>query len=326
MKILLIDQPHPFLEDRLSKLGFELLRFYKAPMDEIWQVLPKCIGVVMRSRFSATPEFIDRGENLRFIAREGVGVEHIDVEYAASKGVQVLTSPEGSRDTVAEHAMGLLLALMNNLARADRQIRNGEWTREGNRATEIKGKTVGVIGYGNMGSAFAQRLKGFEAKVIAYDKFKTNYADGNAEEVDLETIFHESDIISFHIPYSPENHYFVNDAFLSRFQKPIFLINTARGLILNTADLVKHLKTGKVLGAALDVLEYEETSFNFLKFDQLPEPFHYLKNADNVVLSPHIAGWSFESKLGHAKALAEKIEKLMSESQKIGTGKPKGQP
>lgn len=309
-QILLIDQPHPFLEDRLSKLGFELLRFYKAPIDKIWQVLPACVGVVMRSRFSASPEFIDRGENLRFIAREGVGVEHIDVEYAASKGVQVLTSPEGSRDTVAEHAMGLLLALMNNLARADRQVRNGEWTREGNRATEIKGKTVGVIGYGNMGSAFAQRLKGFEAKVIAYDKFKTNYADGNAEEVDLETIFHESDIISLHIPYSTQNHYFVNNDFLNKFRKPIFLVNTARGLILNTTDLAKHLQTGKVLGAALDVLEYEETSFNFLKFDQLPEPFHYLKNADNVVLSPHIAGWSFESKLGHAKALAEKIEEL----------------
>lgn len=309
-KILLIDQPHPFLEDRLIELGFELLRFYKAPMDEIWQVLPECFGVVMRSRFSATPEFIDRGTHLRFIAREGVGVEHIDVEYAASKGVKVLTSPEGSRDTVAEHAMGLLLTLMNNLARADRQIRNDEWTREGNRATEIRGKTVGIIGYGNMGSAFAQRLKGFEAKVIAYDKFKTNYSDGNAAEVDLDTIFAESNIISLHIPYSPDNHYFINYDFLNKFQKPIFLVNTARGLILNTADLVKHLKTGKVLGAALDVLEYEETSFNFLKFDQLPEPFHYLKNADNVVLSPHIAGWSFESKLGHAKALATKIEQL----------------
>lgn len=309
-KILLIDQPHSFLEDRLTELGFELLRFYKAPLHEILQTLPDCFGVVMRSRFSATLEFIDRGENLRFIAREGVGVEHIDIEYATSKGIQVLTSPEGSRDTVAEHAIGLLLALMNNLARADRQIRNDEWTREGNRATEIKGKTVGIIGYGNMGSALAQRLKGFEAKVIAYDKFKTNYNDGNAEEVDLDTIFEESDIISLHIPYSIDNHYFVDDNFLNKFQKPIFLVNTARGLILNTADLVKHLQSGKVLGAALDVLEYEETSFNFLKFDQLPEPFHYLKNADNVVLSPHIAGWSFESKLGHAKALAMKIEQL----------------
>ncbi len=309
-KILLIDQPHALLEDRLTALGFELLRFYKATKDEIWQMLPDCFGVVMRSRFSADQAFIDRGSHLKFIAREGVGVEHIDVAYAESKGIQVLTSPEGSRDTVAEHALGLLLTLMNNLARADRQVRSGQWTREGNRATEIKGKTVGIIGYGNMGSAFAQRLKGFEAKVIAYDKFKTNYADGNAEETNLETIFHESDIVSLHIPYSTDNHYFINDAFLGRFQKPIFLVNTARGLVLNTADLVKHLKTGKVLGAALDVLEYEETSFNFLKFDQLPEPFQYLKNADNVVLSPHIAGWSFESKLGHAKALAAKIEQL----------------
>lgn len=309
-KILLIDQPHPFLAEHLSALGFEILPLYKAPKAEIWQVLPECIGVVMRSRLSADRAFIERGKKLQFIAREGVGVEHIDVDYAESKGIRVLISPEGSRDTVAEHALGMLLALMNKLALADRQVRNGQWLREPNRGTEIKGKTVGIIGYGNMGSAFAQRLQGFEARVIAYDKFKTDYADGNAEAVDLATLFRESDIVSLHIPYSESNHHFVDDAFLSQFQKPIYLVNTARGLVLNTADLVKHLQAGSVLGAALDVLEYEETSFNFLNFDALPEPFQYLKNAENVVLSPHIAGWSFESKLGHARALAEKIAAL----------------
>jgi D-3-phosphoglycerate dehydrogenase len=264
----------------------------------------------MRSRFQADQTFIDRGHNLKFIAREGVGLEHINTEYAELKGIKIIYSPEGSRDTVAEHALGLLLMLMNKLSLADRQIRNGEWLREGNRGIEIKGKTVGIIGYGNMGSALAQRLKGFEANVIAYDKFKFGYADANVREVNLDTLFAESDIISLHIPYSPENHYFVDADFLSRFQKKIFLINTARGMILKTADLVESLKTGQVLGAALDVLEYEETSFNFLDFKTLPEPFQYLTQADNVVLSPHIAGWSVESKFGHARVLAEKIEKM----------------
>lgn len=289
--------------------SFECLKMYQAPREEIFDILPECFGVVMRSRFKVDKTFIDRGMNLKFIAREGVGLDHIDVEYAEKKGIQVLYSPEGSRDTVAEHALGMLLMLLNKLSVADRQVREGVWKREPNRGIEIKGKTVGIIGYGNMGSALAQRLKGFEANVIAYDKFKFGYADENATEVKLETIFEKSDIISFHIPYSTDNHHFVNSEFLDRFQKNIFLVNTARGMILNTADLVDHLKSGKVRGAALDVLEYEETSFNYLDFKNLPEPFQYLVNADNVVLSPHIAGWSVESKFGHAKVLAEKIVK-----------------
>ncbi len=307
-KILLIDQPHPHLEEQLSATGFHCLPMYQAPREEIFDVLPECFGVVMRSRFRVDKTFIDRGINLKFIAREGVGLDHIDVEYAEKKGIQVLYSPEGSRDTVAEHTMGMLLMLLNKLAVAHQQVRNGEWMREGNRGIELKGKTLGIIGYGNMGSALAQRLKGFDVNVIAYDKFKFGYADGNAKEVRLDTIFEESDIISLHIPYTNDNQYFVDYDFLSHFQKNIFLVNTARGLVLKTADLVDHLKTGKVRGAALDVLEYEETSFNYLDFKNLPEPFQYLIQADNVVLSPHIAGWSFESKLGHAKVLAQKIE------------------
>ncbi|MFN7117452.1 MAG: NAD(P)-dependent oxidoreductase [Saprospiraceae bacterium] len=307
-KILFIDQPHSYLEERLAELHFECLPMYKASREEIFDILPACFGVVMRSRFKVDKNFIDRGMHLKFIAREGVGLDHIDVKYAELKGIQVLYSPEGSRDTVAEHALGMLLMLLNKLAVADRQVRNGEWIREGNRGIEIKGKTVGIIGYGNMGSALAQRLKGFDAQVVAYDKFKFGYADAHAREVKLETIFAESDIISLHIPYTEDNHYFVDYNFLSRFKKDIFLVNTARGMVLNTADLVEHLKTGKVRGAALDVLEYEETSFNYLDFKNLPEPFQYLIQSENVVLSPHIAGWSYESKLGHAQVLAQKIE------------------
>lgn len=309
-KILLIDQPHPFLEQRLTELNFECIPFYQNSKEEIFAVLPECFGVVIRSRFQVDRAFLDRGCQLAFVAREGVGLEHIDTEYAELKGIKVLYSPEGSRDTVAEHALGLLLMLMNKLSVADCQIRNGQWLREANRGIEIKGKTVGIIGYGNMGSALAQRLKGFEARVIAYDKFKFGYADAHAEEVNLQTLFEESDIVSLHIPYSTDNHYFVDGDFLSRFQKKIFLVNTARGMVLKTSDLVDHLQSGKVLGAALDVLEYEETSFNFLDFESLPEPFQYLIQAENVVLSPHIAGWSVESKFGHARVLVEKIERM----------------
>ncbi len=311
MLILLLDRPHPFLQEALNAMGLDVHAHYETPREAVLAMLPRFQGVVMRSRLRVDREFLDRGTSLRFIAREGVGVEHIDTEYATEKGIAVITSPEGSRDTVGEHTLGLLLCLMNNLARADRQVREGQWIREGNRAWEIHGKTVGILGYGNMGTAFAQRLQGFGCRVIAYDKYKTAYGDAYAEAVDLPTLQRESDILSIHIPYMPSNHYFINDTFLNAFAKPVFLVNTARGLVLETAALVKHLQSGKVRGAALDVLEYEETSFEFLDFPSLPEPFQYLHRADNVVLSPHIAGWSYESKLGHARVLAEKISDFL---------------
>ena len=306
-RILLIDRPHAFLIEALQSWGAEISLHYETPREELLRLLPDFDGVVMRSRLRADAEFLQQGSRLRFLAREGVGVEHIDLDCAAQLGIEVITSPEGSRNTVAEHTLGLLLSLMNHLARADRQIRQGEWLREPNRGYEIFGKTVGILGYGNMGSAFAQRLAGFGCRVIAYDKYKTGYGDAFAEAVDLPTLQGESDILSLHIPYMPSNHYFVNDAFLSAFPKKIFIVNTARGTVLETESLVRHLQNGHVLGAALDVLEYEETSFEFLNFPALPADFQYLRHAENVVLSPHIAGWSFESKLGHAQVLAEKI-------------------
>lgn len=307
--ILFLNEAHAILPDHLEQLGYTCHFDYQSSKTEIEGILPKFIGLVLRSRMSIDKQFIDAATNLKFIAREGVGVEHIDVAYAESKGIKVLNSPEGSKDTVAEHTMGLLLTLLNNLSRADREVRVGKWLREANRATELKGKTVGIIGYGNMGRAFAERLQGFGVRVIAYDKYKTNYGDAYAEAVNLETLFAESDIISLHVFYIPENRHFVNAAFLEAFQKPIYVINTARGLVLNTADLVAKLQTGKVLGAALDVLEYEEQSFATIQ-EQLPAPFQYLTEADNVVLSPHIAGWSFESKQGHGRVLADKIANL----------------
>ncbi|MBK9017404.1 MAG: hydroxyacid dehydrogenase [Saprospiraceae bacterium] len=309
-KVLFLDKAHPFLEAHLTERGFDCHTDTTSPKVEVETFVGQFQGIVMRSRFAIDKGFLEKATNLVFLAREGVGVEHIDVDFAESKGIKVLISPEGSKDTVAEHALGLLLCLMNNLSRADRQVRNGQWVREANRAVELKGKTVGILGYGNMGSAFALRLTGFGVRVLAYDKFKTGYGDSFAEEVGLETMFQEADVLSVHIPYSIDNHHFINDAFLKSFRKNIYLVNTARGLVLNTADLVTNLKSGKVAGAALDVLEYEETSFDKFRLEQLPPAFDYLCQAVNVVLSPHIAGWSFESKEKHARVLAEKIMKL----------------
>jgi D-3-phosphoglycerate dehydrogenase len=309
-RVIFIDNTYPFLFQRLTELGFSCEAHYSTAREEILDQLSDCFGLVLRSRLRIDAEMLNKGKNLAFVARSGVGLEHIDLETAAQLGIQVLSSPEGSRDTVAEHAIGMLLMLMNNLGLADRQIREGNWVRAANRGIEIKGKTIGISGYGNMGSAFAQKISGFGARLIAYDKFKTNYGDDLVQEVELEQIWAEADIVTLHIPYLPENHYFVDDAFLQKFKKPIYLVNTARGTVLNTADLVKNLQSGKVLGAALDVFEYEEQSFENLKPADLPEPFQYLRRANNVVLTPHLAGSSLEANEGHARVLAQKIEKL----------------
>jgi D-3-phosphoglycerate dehydrogenase len=306
--ILLLDEPHPSLILRLEAMGLRCRCMYHDSREAVLSALADAQGVVLRSRLRVDRPFLEAAPRLRFIARLGVGVEHIDLEAAHAHGVEVLTSPEGSRDTVAEHTLGMLLMLMNHLGRADQQVRRGEWVRAGNRGVEIKGKTVGILGYGNMGQALAQRLAGFEARVLAYDKYKSDYGNAFAEAVSLETLQAESDILSIHIPYMPENHYFVNAPFLDAFAKPIFLVNTARGTVLETAALADALQSGKVLGAALDVVEYEELSFEKLKPLTLPEPFQVLLRSERVVLTPHIAGWSFESNEGHARVIAEKIQ------------------
>lgn len=309
-KILFLDKAHPVLEQNLSALGFECVTDVTSSKAEVAGFIREFFGIVMRSRFAIDRDFLQNAGSLQFIAREGVGLEHIDEAYAVSRGIRVLNSPEGSRDTVGEHAIGLLLCLLNKLHRADWQVRNGQWVREGNRAVELKGKTVGILGYGNMGSAFARRLQGFDVETLAYDKYKTDYGDRFAKAVSLDQLFESSDILSIHIPFLAGNYHFINEAFLRKFRKNIFVINTARGLVLNTDDLVSNLKSGKVRGAALDVLEYEETSFDRFSLEQLPEAFDYLCHAENVVLSPHIAGWSFESKEKHGLVLAEKIKSL----------------
>jgi D-3-phosphoglycerate dehydrogenase / 2-oxoglutarate reductase len=307
-KVIFIDKPHPYLVERLGQLGYAIEDCHQLPLDEIYPLLGECFGLVIRSRFALDQAFLSCCAQLKFIARMGIGLEHINLAYAESRGIQIFNSPEGSRDTVAEHTLGLMLSLLNHIQRSSQQVRQGQWVREGNKAYELRHRTVGIIGYGNTGSAVAQRLSSFGCQVIAYDKFKTNYAGGLAEEVDLQTIFRQADVVSLHIPYEEYNHYFVDREFLASFHKPIFLINTSRGLVLKTEDLVEALKSGQVLGAGLDVIEYEEQSFSSLEIAQLPEPFQYLRQAENVILTPHIAGLSHEVMGAHARVLAEKIE------------------
>ncbi len=291
----------------LRGAGFECDEEYSLSKEEVQQRMSGYHGVVIRSRFKLDAAFINASPDLKCIARAGAGMENIDVAYAQARGIACVHAPEGNRDAVGEQALGMLLALMNNLARADREVRTGKWIREGNRGYELGGKTVGIIGYGNMGSAFAQRLRGFEVNVLAYDKYKTGFGNEFVKESSPEEIFAQADVLSLHIPLTPETEYMVNDAFLSAFRKPLWLINSARGKVLDTAALVKHLQQGTVRGACLDVLEYEKVSFEAIDATALPAPMQYLIQSDKVLLSPHIAGWTFESHEKIGKVLAQKI-------------------
>jgi D-3-phosphoglycerate dehydrogenase len=306
-KVLFIDSVHPRLQKELEAAGFICDLQYKWDKERIAQELVNYIGVVIRSRIKVDKELIDKGTNLKFIARAGAGMENIDVAYAHSKGIHCLHAPEGNRDAVGEHVLGMLLALFNNICRADSEVRNGHWIREGNRGIELQGKTVGIIGYGNMGSAFAQRLKGFGVTVLAYDKYKQHFSDEYAKEATLEELFDKVDVLSLHIPLTDETRFMVNSSFIERFKKNIYIVNAARGKVLKTDDFVLAMKNGKVLGACLDVLEYESLSFEGLDKDKLPEAFQYLIKSDRVVLTPHIAGWTYESNEKISAVLAEKI-------------------
>lgn len=310
MNILFIDSNYSSLHETLLAAGHRCDLQYTWTQAEICNHLHEYDGVVIRSRIKFTKAIIDQGSRLKFIARAGAGMENIDVEYARSKGIHCLSAPEGNKDAVAEHAVGMLLSLFNHLNRADKEVREGKWIREGNRGIELMGKTVGIIGYGNMGSAFAQRLAGFGVRVLVYDKYKKGFGSSSIIECEMEQLYREADIISLHTPITDETHYLINDTFVQSFSKNIYIINTARGKSLHTADLVKNLESGKVLGACLDVLEYEAVSFENLDAKETPAPFQYLIQSDKVVLSPHIAGWTKESNEKIARILAEKILQL----------------
>ena len=309
MKILFIDTAHPVLQKLLEENKHVCDDGSKLSREEVLKIIPGYEGVIIRSRIRIDKEILDTAINLKFIARAGAGMESIDVNYAESKGIVCLNSPEGSRDAVGEHTIALLLALFNNLNKADREVREGKWIREGNRGREVHNKTIGIIGYGNMGSAFAKKLSGFGCNVIAYDKYKKNFSVAGVKEVSLEQLFEQTEILSLHVPLSDETAFMVNDNFLNRFKKNIFVINVARGRILKTDDLVKNMQEGKVLGACLDVNEYEDSSFEKSAFSG-ESSWNYLINSDKVVFSPHIAGWTYESNEKISKVLFEKINNL----------------
>jgi D-3-phosphoglycerate dehydrogenase len=307
-KILFIDSVHPLIIEELTANGYTCEFFLNQGREELMKIVHEYFGIIIRSRITLDEEFLSKATKLKFIGRVGAGLENIDVKYAERRGIRCFNSPEGNRDAVGEHTTGMLLSLMNNLNRADRQVREGKWMREENRGTEIQGKTAGIIGYGNMGSAFAQRLRGFEANVISYDKYKKEYSDGNTVETTLEQIFELADIVSMHVPLTEETRFMCNKDFFERFRKNIWFINTSRGAVVNTGDLADQLRAGKIIGAALDVLEYEDSSFENLS-GEFPDAFRYLSGSDRVILTPHIAGWTVESKYKLAKVLVEKILK-----------------
>jgi len=307
-KILFLDKVHSILEDRLSELGYSCEHDFTSSKEEIETKIEAYFGVVIRSRFTIDQTFLNKAINLKFIARSGAGLENIDVAYAKTKEVKVFNSPEGNKDAVGEHALGMLLILFNQIKKGDTEVRSGFWDREGNRGVEIAGKTIGIIGFGNMGEAFAKKLSGFDCKVLAYDKYKAGFGNQDVFEADLETIFNETDILSIHLPLSKETESFVNKAFISKFKKPIYIINTARGNNVCVAALVDGLKATTILGACLDVLEYESKSFEMINADNLPEDFKYLAQSDKVVLSPHVAGWTKESYIKLSSYLADKVE------------------
>ena len=303
MKILFIDTVHPLLKQELEKENHICDSAYNKSKTEIQQIISNYQGIIIRSRFKIDKQFIDCGSNLKFIARAGSGLENIDTDYAENKNIQCYNAAEGNRQAVAEHALGMLLSLFNNLNNADQEVREGKWERERNRGIELAGKTVGIIGYGNNGSAFAEVLKGFNVKILAYDKYLTNYP----QESSMETIHKEADIISLHVPLTYETTYLVDDNFINRFAKNFYLINTARGKCVNTKHLVKALENKKIKGACLDVLEYEKTSFENLSKDGLTSDMQYLMNAQNTIISPHVAGWTTESNVKIAKVLLNKF-------------------
>lgn len=311
-KILCIDSNHDVLHETLMNAGFQCDLFWNKSKEELIELLPNYEGAVIRSKFKFTKEVLDLATNLKCIGRVGAGMENIDIDYAKSKGITCVSAPEGNRDAVGEHALGMLLMLMNHLKRSDNEVRNGIWKRAENRGHEIAGKIIGIIGYGNMGSAFAKRLQGFDCEVLVYDKYKTGFGNEFVKESSLYEIYEKADVVSIHLPLTEETNYYINDDFISYFKKNIYVINTARGKCLNTADLVKYIKTGKVIGACLDVLEYESVSFENIDTTTLPEPMQYILKSENVILTPHIAGWTHESNYKMSKIIAEKMIEALS--------------
>ncbi len=304
---LIADEMHKSILRLLDDLGFVVSYQPEITREELIETIGPYHGLIIRSKTMVDKEVVDAAANLEFIARAGAGLDQIDVQYAESKGIEMLNAPEGNRDALAEHAMGLLLSLLNNILTADKEVRNWQWQREANRGVELSDKTVGIIGFGYMGQAFVQRLRAFDCRVLVYDKYKKGFGTKNVEEVSLEKLFDKTDILSLHVPLTDETKSWINKDFINNFSKNIYLLNTARGEVVPTRDLLQLLDTGKVKGAALDVLDKE-------KFDQLSveekSDFENLFQRKNVILSPHVGGWTFASYKRINEVLVGKISNL----------------
>lgn len=305
--ILFIDDAHVLLKEMLENSGFRVDVFPSVSREDLLKIIHKYTGIILRSRILLDKEIIDCASNLRFVGRVGAGMESIDTNYAALKNIQCFNSPEGNRDAVGEHTLALLLSLFNRITIADREVRKGIRLREENRGIELKNKTVAIIGYGNMGSAFAQRLSGFQCNVVAYDKYKKGYSDNFVLESDMDDIFENADVVSLHVPLTEETNYLVNEIYINNFKKNIWIINTSRGPVVKTEALVNALDSGKVWGAGLDVIEYETSSFEKLDTKDIPDAYTRLLKSPKVILTPHVAGWTSESKIKLAQVLADKI-------------------
>ena len=307
--IIHVDKNHPILIEGLKKLGYKNDEHYNSDLNTILDIIKNYNGLVIRSRFEIDKNFIDKAKNLDFIARVGSGTENINISYANSKNISIINAPEGNKDAVGEHTLGMLLSLTRNLFNANESIKKGIWEREKFRGHEINGKTVGIIGYGNMGKSFADKLKGFNCNVICYD-IKKNLGDTNCNQVSLKKLRDESQIISLHVPYNLSTKKMINKDFINKMKNPFWLINTSRGNVINTDDVIESLKSKKILGAGLDVLEYESSSFESI-FKNNNSSLNYLLKAENVILSPHIAGWTYESHKKLAKVILDKIKNLL---------------
>ena len=306
MNVLHLDSNHPLLIEQLAALGHTNHEDYSSPKEAIEAKIHTYDGLIIRSRFRIDAKFLDKATNLKFIGRVGAGLENIDTTYAQAKGIQLIAAPEGNQNAVGEHALGMLLALFNKLHTADRDVRAGAWQREANRGVELDGKTVGIIGYGHMGKAFAKKLRGFDVEVLCYD-LKPNVGDENAQQVSLQTLQEKTQILSLHVPHTELTFQMIDANFISQFKHPFWLLNTARGSCVVTTDLVAALKYKTVLGAGLDVLEYEKSSFETLFSNTPPPALEYLLKADNVIVSPHVAGWTVESHQKLAQTIVDKI-------------------
>lgn len=305
--ILIVDDFHPDAIALLRDAGFHVDIREGMSREEFLSVVPDYEVLLLRSRFRIDREVLDVAVKFRLIGRAGAGMENIDREYAQQKGVVCLNSPEGNRDSVGEHAMGGLLMLLHQLGKANAEMHNGHWNRKGNWGTELMGKTVGIIGYGNTGSRMARKLSGFDCRILAYDKYKSGFGNEWVTECTPEDIFWEADILSLHVPLTSETHYLVNEAYINRFSKPFLLLNTSRGAVVQTEALVNGLEQGKITGAYMDVLEYEGLNFEQLAHEDIPKPLQYLMHSDKVILTPHIAGWTHESYRKISVILAEKV-------------------